>query len=208
MRILVVDDSEMVRTVLSAMIERLGHVTLPAANAAEALAATDYDLILLDHSLPDRPGTDVARELRSRGSSVPIYGISGHGDAAERCRDAGMDGHLRKPFKIQDIATVLGVARARDELGSASLVQVMLRGIIDEVPRLMEQAHKTGDATELRRLAHTICGALRFIDAPAAREAAATLEVSAKQGTIDSDARDRLAQELSTLIPRLANLIQ
>ena len=208
MRVLIVDDSEMVRNVLSAMIERLGHSALQASTAAAALDADAYDLMLLDHSLPDRPGSDVARELRARGSAVPIYGISGHVDAAERCRDAGMNGHLRKPFKLQDIATVVGVARAHTELGSAALVQVMLKGVVDELPGLVEQAAETNDVAELRRLAHTIRGTLRFIEATPARKSAARLEERAKQGVIDTEAREQLTREVDTLLPRLVELLQ
>jgi DNA-binding response OmpR family regulator len=207
MRVLVVDDSEMVCRVLAAMIERLGHTALVAHTGADALAAEDYALVLLDQSLPDRPGTDVAREMRERGVAAPIYCISGHDDAVRSAREAGMDGHVPKPFRLEDVAAVLGVARAQTELGSAQLVQVMLRGILEEVPGLLEEARKTTDATEMRRIAHTIHGALRFIEAPRARDAAARVEQAAKNGVLDRDADEELRREVEALLPRLVRLL-
>ncbi|MHC4939058.1 MAG: Hpt domain-containing response regulator [Planctomycetota bacterium] len=205
MRVLVVDDSEMVRNVLSAMLRKLGHEAIAAGTAAEALAAEGYGMVLLDHSLPDRPGAEVADELRMRGSDVPIYGITGHDNAAELC--AGMDGHVRKPFKLHDIAALVGLARARVELGSANIVKIMLRGVVDEVPKLLEQLHQTDDAGEVHRLAHTINGSMRFVEAPKARDAAARLEQAAKQGSIDNEARDLLTREVGELLPRLEELL-
>lgn len=207
MRVLVVDDSEMVCRVLEAMVKRLGHTAIVAHSAADALAAGDYDLVLLDESLPDRPGTEVARELRARGSTVPIYGISGLDEGREEARDAGMDGHVSKPFRVEEIAAVLGVAKAQSELGSAQLVRVMLRGVIDEVPQLIEQARTARDPEELRRIAHTIHGSLRFVEAPRARDAAARLEREAKRGVIDDDANEELRREVEALLPRLVRLL-
>jgi len=207
MQVLVVDDSEMVCKVLAAMLKRLGHAAIVAHTAAEALAAEDYALVLLDQSLPDRPGSDVARELRARGSAVPIYGISGHDEAARDAREAGMDGHVPKPFRIEDIAAVVGVARAQAELGSAELVRIMLRGVLDEVPRLLEEARGTTDPSELRRIAHTIHGSLRFVEAPRARDAAARLEQAAKRGVVDRAAAEELQGEVEALLPRLVQLL-
>lgn len=207
MRVLVVDDSEMVRNVLSAMVRKLGHTAVVAGNAAEALAAEECGMVLLDESLPDRPGSEIARELRARGSTVPIYGITGHDNAAQLCADAGMDGHLRKPFQLQDIAALLGVAKAQAELGNAKLVKIMLRGVVDEVPKLLDQLRATDDVDEVRRLAHTINGSLRFVEAPKAREAATRLEEQAKAGTVDADALDELTREFGRLLPRLVELL-
>ncbi len=208
MRVLVVDDSSMVRDVLGAMIERMGHTPVLAANAAEGLAAERCDLVLLDQQLPDRPGSDVAHDMRARGDTAPLYGISGHPDAKARARDAKLDGCLRKPFKMQDVAALLGVAKAHIEFGDADLVQTMLTGVIEELPRLIREAVKTDDAVTMRRIGHTIRGALRFVEAPRARRAAEQVEEAARAGTIDWVALDKLSEEISDLIPRLVELLR
>jgi DNA-binding response OmpR family regulator len=207
MRVLVVDDSSMVRDVLRAMIERLGHDVVLAANAAEGLAAERCDLVLLDQQLPDRPGSDVAHDMRARGDTAPLYGISGHPNARQRARDAKLDGCLRKPFKMQDIAALLGVAKAHIEFGDPSLVQTMLNGVIEELPRLVGEAEETEDAETMQRLGHTLRGTLRFVEAPRARRAAEQVEEAAKAGTIDHVALVKLREEVTDLIPRLVELL-
>ncbi|MEM8883830.1 MAG: response regulator [Planctomycetota bacterium] len=207
MRVLVVDDSEMVRDVLVAMIRRVGHEALPASTGAEALAAEGYDAVVIDHELPDRNGLDVARELRTRDAALPIYAVSGHPDAVERSRDAGLDGCLTKPFKLQDVETLLGVATAHREFGSGDLVQVMLYGVIDEVPRLLDQAEATTDPKEMRRLAHTIAGALRFLEDSRIHEDALALERAAQNHDIDAAVLARLRGSFDALLPRLRELL-
>ena len=207
MRVLVVDDSSMVREVLGAMIERLGHTALLAANAAEGLAAEPCDLVLLDQQLPDRLGSEVAHDMRARGDTTPLYGISGHPDAKQRARAAKLDGCLRKPFKMKDVAALLGVAKAHRDLGDPNLVQTMLAGVIEELPRLMREADATEDTNTMRRLGHTIRGALRFVEAPRAQRAATQVEEAAKAGTIDRIALDKLREEITDLIPRLVELL-
>ncbi|MHC4954438.1 MAG: response regulator [Planctomycetota bacterium] len=208
MRVLIVDDSEMVRVTLEAMVKRLGHEPLPAEDGAAALAASGYDVVLLDLELPDVTGAEVAAALRARGASVPIYGISGHADAAERCREAGMDGSFMKPFRLPDIAALLGVASAHAALGDAGLVRTMLEGLVAEAPRLLAEARCANDPVEMRRLAHTLRGTLRFIDAPEAERAAADLETAAAEGSIDSAALDALGRSLDELMPRIAKLLE
>ena len=68
-RILVVDDEEVIRDVLGTLLEREGYDVSVAPTAGEALAlfeAEPYDLILLDLMLPDRPGLELMRDIRPR----------------------------------------------------------------------------------------------------------------------------------------------
>ncbi len=209
MRVLVVDDSEMVRSVLGSMVNRLGHEAVCVGTVADALAADESDVILLDLELPDGTGYEVARTLRARGERARIYAISGHDGVAESCRDAGMNGSLRKPFALDDVATLIGVAGAYIDLGSdEQLLRTMLAGVIDEVPRLLAEARQTNDLSELRRIAHTIRGALRFLDAPRASRAAATLESSVLSGSVSREALSDLENAAEDLIPRLVELLE
>ncbi len=209
MRVLVVDDSEMVRNVLGAMVGRLGHEAVCVGSVAEALAADESDVILLDLELPDGTGYEVARTMRERGERARIYAISGHDGAAKSCLDAGMNGSLRKPFVLDDVATLIGVSSAYIDLGGdEDLLRTMLAGVIDEVPRLLVQARQTADLSELHRIAHTIRGVLRFLDTPRASRAAAALESSARSGRISPEALSELENAAEDLIPRLVELLE
>ena len=199
----------MVRNVLGAMVSRLGHEATAVATGAEALAAEPSDVVLLDLELPDQTGYDVARALRARGDPARIYGISGHVGVAAECCSAGMHGSLAKPFVLDDLAALLGVSRAFHDLGGdEDLLRTMLNGVVTEVPQLVARLRQTDDAAELHRIAHTIHGSLRFLDAPHASRAAATLEASAKEGAMSADALMLLESALEGLIPRLVQLLE
>jgi EAL domain-containing protein (putative c-di-GMP-specific phosphodiesterase class I)/signal transduction histidine kinase/CheY-like chemotaxis protein len=113
-RVLVADDSAVNREVAMEALRRLGvEATLVADGqaAVDAAAATAFDIILMDGSMPVLDGYDAARAIRKvQMRHVPIIALTAHvvGSAAEAWRDAGMDGVLHKPFKLKGLAETLG----------------------------------------------------------------------------------------------------
>ncbi len=91
-----------------------------AANGAEALAAQDYDVVLLDLGLPDVDGFEVCRRLRA-GSDVPIIVVTARGDEVDRVvgLELGADDYIVKPFGFREllarIRAVTRRAQARPE---------------------------------------------------------------------------------------------
>jgi len=83
MRVLLVEDEEAIAEPLADRLRREGYVVTWVGNAADAIAASEHDLVLLDLRLPDRDGFEVCRELRAR-SGVPIIVISARGDEVDR----------------------------------------------------------------------------------------------------------------------------
>ena len=87
-RVLVVDDENLMRTMVEVACRRLGHEALCAATLEEGrrLAAAGVDVILLDMLLPDGNGLDAQQELASLPDAPDIVVITGYGDgdAAER----------------------------------------------------------------------------------------------------------------------------
>ncbi len=80
-RILVVDDEESLQALLRRFLERQGHVVGTASNAAEALAAfaqDAYDLAVVDLSLPDQPGDELAVKLAAGHAGLRLILFSGH----------------------------------------------------------------------------------------------------------------------------------
>jgi two-component system cell cycle sensor histidine kinase/response regulator CckA len=81
MVVLVVDDNEASRFVISVVLERAGHETLEADNAEDAFRicrAQQVDLLISDAILRQAQGTDVARRLREAFPSLPVLFISGY----------------------------------------------------------------------------------------------------------------------------------
>jgi two-component system, sensor histidine kinase and response regulator len=104
--VLVAEDNEINRTVIQALLGKLGLQTAVAHNGREAIemaAGHAYDAIFMDCLMPDTDGFQATREIRSgeNGRRVPIIAmtaLSMPGDP-ERCLAAGMDDYLSKPIR-------------------------------------------------------------------------------------------------------------
>jgi two-component system, OmpR family, response regulator len=107
MRVLVIDDEEDVRSVVSRALQTDGHATSSASDLEQARARIidGTDLIVLDLCLPDGFGLDLCRELRAQGSKTPILLLTALSQVALRVEglDAGADDFLAKPFAISEL---------------------------------------------------------------------------------------------------------
>ena len=106
-RILLVEDNEISREILSRRLRKAGHDIAEAADGAQCLSAAvrlHPDLILLDMTLPGINGWEAARELRARGetSSIPVIALTAHTLASDRDRaiQAGCDDFEPKPVEL------------------------------------------------------------------------------------------------------------
>jgi DNA-binding response OmpR family regulator len=116
-KLLLVEDEEAIAEPLAEGLRREGFVVEHVATGAEALAATEPDLVLLDVGLPDLDGFSVCRELRSR-SNVPIIMVTAKGEEVDRVvgLEVGADDYIVKPFGIRElIARIRAVARRTGE---------------------------------------------------------------------------------------------
>jgi len=114
-RVLVVDDSRTTRMILARSLRALGCDVLEADDGEHALAllanSEAVDLVLTDLHMPNLDGCGLIRALRAdeRHARVPILVASGSSDADELrpARDAGANGHLRKPFTPETVSSGL-----------------------------------------------------------------------------------------------------
>ena len=128
LRLLVVEDDEASREVLTRLLRRRGHEVLTAESVQEAavLASThSFDLVISDLGLPDGNGIDLMRQLARqyglRGIALSGYGMPG--DRVET-RRAGFLAHLVKPIKFDQLQCVLqGVAPTAEECDSRALLE-------------------------------------------------------------------------------------
>jgi CheY-like chemotaxis protein len=103
--ILLVEDNEMNRDMLSRRLERKGYAVVMAVDgqqAVEMASGIDNDLILMDMSLPVLDGWEATRRIRATGSRVPIIALTAHameGDEA-KAKDAGCDDYDTKPVEL------------------------------------------------------------------------------------------------------------
>ncbi|WP_434052207.1 MAG: ATP-binding protein [Roseibium sp.] len=115
LRVLIVEDIVTNQLVLTGYLNTLGHEADIAADGRNALAAvqeTDYDLVFMDMQMPDMDGLEATREIRKlpgAAAKVPIVAMTANAMAQdkENCLQAGMDGFLSKPVRIDQIRTAL-----------------------------------------------------------------------------------------------------
>jgi signal transduction histidine kinase/ligand-binding sensor domain-containing protein/DNA-binding response OmpR family regulator len=117
---LVVDDDQFCQIVLKDIVTQLGYETHIASNAEQAEAAAAqrlFTVVLLDWELPDKKGGDVARRIRASpgGEKPTIIATTAHdsSEIRQKCREAGMDDFLLKPYDIDQVRHRISNARAK-----------------------------------------------------------------------------------------------
>jgi CheY-like chemotaxis protein len=102
LKILIVDDQEIIRELISEILCSDGHDITVAATGVEALLhlnKAQYDLIISDLSMPDMTGSQLASEIRAKGNKIPFILLTGFGDEmlAQGSTPPGVDLVLSKP---------------------------------------------------------------------------------------------------------------
>ncbi|HEY5330062.1 MAG TPA: response regulator [Acidobacteriaceae bacterium] len=205
--------------------------------ALKALDAATFDLILMDVQMPDMDGLQATEELRRRekltGGHCPVVAMTAlamKGDK-ERCLAAGMDGYLSKPLRPHELDVVLDMYTAAPQAatastGDSSINVEELMGRIDgdrtllaelaeifreEYPkqiRLAQEALAVNDAAAVRRIGHSLKGALANLAAADASGLAASVEAMGKSGDL-SQLSGKLLEMQSTMhnvVTRLQSL--
>ena len=108
MRLLLVEDSVELADALMADLQRQGYAVDWLADGRDAAyqgLSEPYDLIILDLGLPGRPGLQVLREWREKGSHTPVLILTARSSWAERIEGlkAGADDYLSKPFHPEEL---------------------------------------------------------------------------------------------------------
>lgn len=113
-RILVADDHAVVRQGLKQIVGDTSDIVVAdeASSGQEVLdkvLANDYDLVLLDITMPDRSGLDVLKELKKRGSGLHVLVLSIHSEDqyAVRVLKAGASGYLTKESAPEELITAI-----------------------------------------------------------------------------------------------------
>ena len=110
-RVLVVDDDDDIRDLVSLRLEMDGHAVISFGDPVEALdraSTTRLDLAIVDWTMPDMDGGELCARLRELPhlAGTPILIVTAHADP--RTRDhafaAGADGYIAKPFSLLQLS--------------------------------------------------------------------------------------------------------
>lgn len=150
MRLLMVEDERRLAERLARGLREEGFAVDCAASGAEAresVAATAYDLVLLDLGLPDGSGIDHLRRWRSEGFDAPILILTARDLVEEKVEglNAGADDYMAKPFAFEEV-----LARVRTLLRRRAAAPRSVLTFADlTLHRDGRQAEKAGEPLEL-----------------------------------------------------------
>lgn len=134
-RILVVEDDEINRIYIQALLTRLGQQCYLVENGLEAveeLEREEYDLVLMDCRMPVMNGFEATARIRDPASAVKNHGVpvlaltaNAMKEDQDLCIAAGMNGYLAKPFELSELAEILDrMLAGGDAYGSLPLKAV------------------------------------------------------------------------------------
>jgi PAS domain S-box-containing protein len=112
-RVLLVEDDDDSRSLLSMMLKRHGAIVTSVKSASEALAVFNNtprpDLLVSDIGMPDVDGYELIRKIRDQGGQVPALALTGYATKKDRERalQAGYQMHLAKPIEQADLIAAL-----------------------------------------------------------------------------------------------------
>ncbi len=113
-KILIVEDHPDVRRVLTLGLRHLGYEIVEADTGSSGIAQTvseSPDLVLVDLSLPDVNGLEIARVIKQnpRTAEIPLVALSGHSEReiAPKVLEAGMAAYLMKPIQTEELVKVI-----------------------------------------------------------------------------------------------------
>ena len=233
LRILLAEDNVAAQLVGKRTLEKTGYVVQVAGNGREALqmlAASKFDLVLMDLEMPQMNGLEATRAIREReaesGQHIPILAMTAYAtkEDQEKCLEAGADGYLAKPVRPEKLRAALAcfLLPGRDA-GGAQPVNLdealeavdgdeeLLREGVKlfmeyDYPRHLEALRKgleRKDAQAVKAAAHGIKGAVGSFGGRAAHDVASRLETMGRRGDL-SDAQGML-EELQAEVGRFAD---
>lgn len=118
MRVLLVEDEVRLADTLASVMRRERFIVDQADNletATEAVAIGEFDLVLLDRTLPDGEGLSLVPDLRARNPGIHIIILSARSGVQDRVLglDEGADDYLVKPFSIDELLARIRAVRRR-----------------------------------------------------------------------------------------------
>jgi len=150
MRILVVEDEPVLADALAEGLRDESYAVDVAGRGSEAdelMEVNDYDLVILDWTIPAPSGIDLLRQWRGAGNDTPVLMLTGRADLADRVGglDTGADDYLTKPFAFDELlARVRSLLRRR----ARPLVPALSAGDL-EMDRSAHRVRVAGESVDL-----------------------------------------------------------
>ncbi len=129
MKVLIVDDEEMIRNVLREYIEFEGNEAFEAEDGIQAVKMckeNDYDIILMDVMMPARDGLSAVKAIRKT-KDIPVIMLSARGEEYDKLFgfEVGADDYVTKPFSPKEVMARIAAVTKRHKAGAVSAREVL-----------------------------------------------------------------------------------
>jgi PAS domain S-box-containing protein len=198
-RVLVADDLEMNRDIVTAMLTGAGHSVLGVDNGRQAVAAVhqgDFDLVLMDMEMPEMDGVAATRAIRrldERVRHIPIIALTANAfsEDQQRCRAAGMNDFLPKPMSRDGLLAMVakwsgGTPRGLGDMKSSE-IQVLDPAVLDAFDAALGAARAAEFSGKFREQVREALAVMTLAEEPAAiaREAHKLLNIAGNLGCVE-----------------------
>ena len=153
MKILIVDDEEMIRGVLKEYVEFEGNEAFEAADGMEAVKMckdNDYDVVLMDVMMPRLDGFSAVKEIR-KFKDVPVIMLSARGEEYDKLFgfEIGADDYVTKPFSPKEVMARINAVTKRRAAGNSENGNEILKFEGLEIDMSGRNVYVDGEKAEL-----------------------------------------------------------
>ena len=153
MKILIVDDEEMIRGVLKDYVEFEGNEAFEAADGMEAVKMckdNDYDVVLMDVMMPRLDGFSAVKEIR-KFKDVPVIMLSARGEEYDKLFgfEIGADDYVTKPFSPKEVMARINAVTKRRAAGNSENGNEILKFEGLEIDMAGRNVYVDGEKAEL-----------------------------------------------------------
>ena len=153
MKILIVDDEEMIRGVLKEYVEFEGNEAFEAADGMEAVKMckdNDYDVVLMDVMMPRLDGFSAVKEIR-KFKDVPVIMLSARGEEYDKLFgfEIGADDYVTKPFSPKEVMARINAVTKRRAAGNSENGNEILKFEGLEIDMVGRNVYVDGEKAEL-----------------------------------------------------------
>ncbi|UPG85373.1 transporter substrate-binding domain-containing protein [Luteibacter aegosomatis] len=194
LQVVVAEDHPINRELVAAQLERLGHrhhVVACGEEALELAASLPADVLLTDLRMPGLDGYGLTRALRERGSRLAIVAMTANAmeGEKERCLDAGMDGFIAKPVRIDALRLALATCVPDDEAPWDTALLTETFGHLGVLPSLVDRfaestrediahIHALSHPGQVAERIHRLLGGMRVFGTSSAARLGEALEIA------------------------------
>jgi len=119
-KILVVDNEEDQRRLISIILTKFGYFVKTVSSAEAALTEMDsenFDLIITDLIMPEMDGTELCERIKRKRPEAKVYAISGHADLYDdnKLEQFGFDGVIKKPISMNSLKDTIELAVGKSD---------------------------------------------------------------------------------------------